>query len=130
MDPDAHGFFEVKKKHVCPPCSFGWTRFLAGSKIEAMKPLVAHQKTAALTRVEVVVIILVLALLVALLVPALIAARKKATKISCANNLAQVGLAFRIWEGGHTNLYPMSVSKSFGGTLEFVVMDPTFTHLP
>lgn len=76
------------------PRSFGWTKFLDGSKVEAMKPRVSNQKTAALTLVEVLVIILTLAVLAALLLPALVAARKKAQKITCTNHLMQVGLSF------------------------------------
>src|ERR1039458_3799044 len=91
-----------------------------------MKPRVSYQKTAALTRVEVVVIILTLAVLAAFLLPALVAARKKAQKITCSNHLMQVGMAFRIWEGNHTNLYPMGISTNLGGTLEYVERGQTF----
>jgi len=42
--------------------------------------------------------------------------------------LKQIGLAFRIWEEDHTNLYPMSVSTNFGGTFEYVATGETFRH--
>ena len=93
-----------------------------------MKPRVSHQKTAALTRVEVLVIILMLAVLGVLVLPALVAARKKAQRITCMNYLCQVGLAFRIWDGDHTNLYPMSLSTKLGGTLECTERGETFRH--
>ena len=41
-----------------------------------------------------------------MLLPALAAAKKKAQKINCINNLKQVGLAFRIWEGDNGDKYP------------------------
>ena len=93
-----------------------------------MKPRVSNQKTAALTLLEVVVVISVLAVLAALLLPALIAARKKAQKITCMNNLKQVGLAFRIWEGDHTNLYLMGVSTNLGGTVDNIKIGEAFPH--
>jgi prepilin-type processing-associated H-X9-DG protein len=93
-----------------------------------MKPRVSHHKTAALTLMEVLVVIAILAVLVALVLPKLGAAKKKAQRITCVNRLCQVGMAFRIWEGDHTNLYPMSVSTNLGGTLEYVARGETFRH--
>jgi len=40
----------------------------------------------------------------------------------------QIGLGFRIWEGDHTNHYPMSISTNLGGTLEYVASGETFRH--
>jgi hypothetical protein len=47
-------------------------------------------------------------------------AKVKSQRISCINNLKQIGLAYRIWEGDHGNKYPMSVSVTNGGAMEFV----------
>jgi len=55
-----------------------------------------------------------------MLLPALAAAKKKAQKINCTNNLKQVGLAYRIWSGDNSDKYPMSVSSAQGGAQEFV----------
>ncbi len=85
-----------------------------------MKPRVAHQKTAALTLVEVFVMIFILAALAAILLPVLAAAKKKSSKIGCVNNLKQVGLAFRIWGGDNGDKYPMDVSVANGGAMESV----------
>jgi hypothetical protein len=81
-----------------------------------------------MTLVEVLVVVVVLAVLACLLLPALAAARKKAQKIQCVGHLMQIGLGFRIWEGNHTNLYPMSISTNLGGTLEYVASGETFRH--
>jgi hypothetical protein len=42
-----------------------------------------------------------------------------AQKINCVNNLKQIGLAFRIWDGDHGDQYPFNVSTNAGGTMEF-----------
>ena len=56
-----------------------------------------------------------------MLLPALAAAKRKAQRINCVNNLKEIGLAFRIWEGDNHDQYPMSVSTASGGAQEFVV---------
>ena len=57
--------------------------------------------TRGLTRLEVVVIVFGLVMLGLTLAPALASAKRKGCKIQCANNLSQVGFAFRIWESNH-----------------------------
>jgi competence protein ComGC len=93
-----------------------------------MKPCISNRKAAALTLVEVLVVIAVLALIAIFLLPALHNAKVKSQRISCINNLMQIGMSFRIWEGDHTNLYPMSVSTNLGGTLEYVKSGEVFRH--
>jgi prepilin-type processing-associated H-X9-DG protein len=80
------------------------------------------------TLVALLVIIAVVALLAAMLLPALFAARGKATRINCVNNLKQCGLAFRIWEGDNGDKYPMAVPAKNGGTMEFDSGADTFRH--
>ena len=60
-------------------------------------------------RVELLVIIGVLALLAAMVFSALNAAKAIKQRINCVNNLKQIGLAFRVWEGDHYDKYPMEV---------------------
>jgi prepilin-type N-terminal cleavage/methylation domain-containing protein len=69
----------------------------------------------AFTLIELLVVIAIIAILAAMLLPALAAAKKKATKIACVNNLKQVGLAFRIWEGDNNDTYPMGIAPNAGG---------------
>ena len=83
-----------------------------------MKPRVSHQKTAALTLVEVLVVIVVLFFLVAMLLPRLAAAKKNSRGPWCMNNLKQIGLSYRIWAGDNGGKYPFEMSVTNGGTRE------------
>jgi prepilin-type N-terminal cleavage/methylation domain-containing protein len=74
----------------------------------------------AFTLIELLVVIAIIAILAAMLLPALAAAKRKAQKINCVNNLKQVGLAFRIWEGDNGDKYPMAVSYANYGAKENV----------
>jgi prepilin-type N-terminal cleavage/methylation domain-containing protein len=93
-----------------------------------MKPRFSNQTNHALTLIEVLVVIAILAVLVVLLLPALAGAKKKAQLITCNGELKEIGLSFKIWEGDHTNLFPMSVSTNFGGTMEYASNGETFRH--
>lgn len=74
----------------------------------------------AFTLIELLVVIAIIAILAALLLPALAKAQKKAQQIRCAQNLKQVTLAFKVWEGDHGDKYPMAVSTSSWGAMECI----------
>jgi len=85
-----------------------------------MKPRAATQINHAMTLVEVLLVITVLVVVAALLLPALAAAKRKSARIGCVNNLKQISLAYKIWEGDNSDKYPMFVSVRIGGAMEMV----------
>jgi len=87
-----------------------------------------NSKPRGFTLVMLLVVVAVLAILAAMLLPALANAKKKAQRINCVNNLKQVALGFRIWEGDNEDKMPMAVPMAKGGTMEFVTGADTFRH--
>jgi prepilin-type N-terminal cleavage/methylation domain-containing protein/prepilin-type processing-associated H-X9-DG protein len=73
------------------------------------------EQNRAFTLIELLVVIAIVAILAASLLPALAAAKPRAQRLTCSNNLKQLGLAFRTWAIDHNGNMPTQVAYSQGG---------------
>ena len=86
-----------------------------------MKPRLSNRKTAALTLMEVLVIIVMLALLFSMVDFGVSHdAKKKAQRIQCVSNLKQIGVAYRVWGGDSMADFQIQNSVARGGVKELV----------
>ena len=77
----------------------------------------------AFTLIELLVVIAIIAILAALLLPALSAAKAKALRVQCANNLKQWGVALILYSGDNRDFFP---DNTYGGASDLAWMNAAF----
>lgn len=94
-----------------------------------MEILPQRNRTAGFTLLELLVVISIIVILAALLLPALARTRAKANRISCLNNLKQIGAASHLFANEHGDKFPVQVSTNQGGALEYNRSAASLAHL-
>ena len=70
--------------------------------------------------IELVAVLAVAAILVALFLPAILKTKAKPSSVKCVNNLKNVGLSFRIFATDNQDKFPMLLSITNGGSMEYL----------
>lgn len=80
-----------------------------------MKP---NHKIYGFSMMDLLLIIVAAGGIILVVLPQIAKRYARASKVSCTNNLKQVGLAFRMWAGDNNEKLPMQISVTNGGVME------------
>ena len=81
-----------------------------------------NQRRTAMTLIEMIVVIAVLAVLASMLLPATSQPNRHhfAQRISCLNNLKEIGTAYRLWAGDNGDVVPAQQTVASNGWSDFL----------
>ncbi len=88
----------------------------------------ARMGLAAFTRVEATVLTAMVGLLLAVVLPALAHDRTRSSRIACANNLRQIGVASQLWGNDRGDRPPWEIPVNQGGTLQHTLSGNAWLH--
>jgi type II secretory pathway pseudopilin PulG len=74
--------------------------------------------------IELLVVIAIIAILASMLLPALAKAKQKAQRISCVNNLKEIGTAYRLWANDNGDRVPAQQTYTNNGWQDCAVTPP------
>jgi len=80
-----------------------------------------------LTLIDVLIVVATIAIAAGLLLPRS-SSGARGPRISCVNNLKQVGLAYRMWANDHGDQFPWAAPGTNGGTLELATSGNVVAH--
>lgn len=85
-----------------------------------MKPSPSNKAVGGFTLVEMLVVMAIIAILAAMLLPAISRGKMHAQRVTCTNNLKQIGLAYHNFVHDHDGKFPTQVSTREGGIREWL----------